>query len=315
MARTPLPPDLVHNPEAVERDGAILDHLCLIASAAAIPYVSKALRQQTQTQVAKLWVEQARTALREAAGEFATVNDDDVQRMVEEIARTLDNGVPQPDDDEIEDHAARLGRAMMSGWIESLAQAWRDDPQFFDATPIPLHPLDATGHWAGFWQMLIPYATSPKDNYAILQDVCAKLLRDSESDSEITLPLGLKLDRGLLEFALEPAGTLDPVDLLSDLTNALRFSLGGVRIRPAPAGAFLVHAQAGPQVLEVRISDAGRSTQDTLVLCSETVNVAQHACMITAVAHKPLNVALMRRFIDRSPLLRDAHIDVQLVQG
>jgi hypothetical protein len=122
MARTPIPPDLIHRPEEVERDAARFDHLCRLVEEIAFPIVEAALHRETAEAGIEVLTEEAMIALRLLA-EDAEILEELDEKQVLEVQKSLGDEVPWPDEKESLEHTRDFSQVLTSAWLEILRTA------------------------------------------------------------------------------------------------------------------------------------------------------------------------------------------------
>ena len=126
MPRTPIPKDLIHHPEEVERNAKRFDYLCRLAEEVAFPVVEKALLREfheTTASGAEILTEEAKQALEALAEDAAILQDLDEEKVLEDLQQSLSKALPPPDDEECRQHTRDFSQVLMSTWLETLRSA------------------------------------------------------------------------------------------------------------------------------------------------------------------------------------------------
>ncbi|MEK6408791.1 MAG: hypothetical protein AABN34_17860 [Acidobacteriota bacterium] len=130
MPRTPVPDDLIHRPEEVERNAERFDDLCRLAEEVTFPVVREALVLETAATGAEALTDEVKYALETLADDAAVLTDFDQRQFVYQVQRSLSGAIPPPDEEECRQHSRELSQVLVSTWLESLrsAQAKADSP-------------------------------------------------------------------------------------------------------------------------------------------------------------------------------------------
>jgi hypothetical protein len=126
MSRTPIPHDLIHRPEEVDRNGKRFDDLCRLAEEVAFPIVQEALfREYNETTAtgAQILTEEAQQALEILAGDAAILEDLDEHKVINDLQKGLSEAVPPPDEEECRQHNRDFSQLLISTWLETIRKA------------------------------------------------------------------------------------------------------------------------------------------------------------------------------------------------
>jgi hypothetical protein len=119
MPLTPIPPHLIHRGDEVERNAQRFDQLCRLAEEVALPVVKAALLREATTTGAEALVEEARTSLTGLLEEGVLAGVED-PAVIEEIRRSLEGSLPEPDQKEWQSLTCEAAQMLMSAWLEML---------------------------------------------------------------------------------------------------------------------------------------------------------------------------------------------------
>jgi hypothetical protein len=123
MARTPIPPDLIRQPEEAQRDAARFDYLCQLVEEIALPVVWRALERETAAAGAEVLTEEARIALQVLAEDPEILRELDEEQILQHFESSLSNEIPKPDEKEIRLHTRDFSQVLTSAWLEILRRA------------------------------------------------------------------------------------------------------------------------------------------------------------------------------------------------
>lgn len=123
MPLTPIPADLIHRPEEVERDADRFDHLCQLVEEIAFPIVRDGLGRETASTGAEVLTEEAKHALQAVIEDAAIFEDLDEKEVFKQVQKTLNDKIPPPDEEECRQHAREFSQVLMSAWLETLRSA------------------------------------------------------------------------------------------------------------------------------------------------------------------------------------------------
>lgn len=123
MARTPIPPDLIRQPEEAQRDAARFDYLCQLVEEIALPVVWSALERETAAAGAEVLTEEARIALQVLAGDPEILRELDEEEILRHFEASLSDEIPKPDEEEARLHTRDFSQVLTSAWLEVLRRA------------------------------------------------------------------------------------------------------------------------------------------------------------------------------------------------
>jgi hypothetical protein len=123
MARTPIPPDLIRQPEEAQRDAARFDYLCQLVEEIALPVVWRALERETAAAGAEVLTEEARIALQVLAGDPEILRELDEEEILQHFETSLTDEIPKPDEEEARLHTRDFSQVLTSAWLELLRRA------------------------------------------------------------------------------------------------------------------------------------------------------------------------------------------------
>jgi hypothetical protein len=123
MARTPIPPDLIRQPEEAQRDAARFDYLCQLVEEIALPVVWRALERETAAAGAEVLTEEARIALQVLAEDPEILRELDEEQILQHFETSLSNEIPKPDENEVRLHTRDFSQVLTSAWLELLRRA------------------------------------------------------------------------------------------------------------------------------------------------------------------------------------------------
>ena len=126
MPRTPIPKDLIHRSEEVERNAKRFDYLCSVAEDVALPVVKQALMREfheTTASGAEILTNEAKQALQALAEDAAILQNLDEDEVLQELQRSLNQALPPPNEEESHQHTREFCQVLMSAWLETLRTA------------------------------------------------------------------------------------------------------------------------------------------------------------------------------------------------
>jgi hypothetical protein len=190
MARTRIPSHLIHRPEVVARDQALLEGLSRIV----LPIVRResavALARCTADTAARAIAEDSRQALREILREESLAVED--RGLVERLAHALAaSPSASPSVEQVEEHAQRTALVMTRQWVSMLFQALKSDPTLdLDENLLPLGERHRE-LLRKLMTTLRPFALNRDEAATIMRMLRNELLR---SRDVAELPHGIRLE-------------------------------------------------------------------------------------------------------------------------
>lgn len=128
MPRTPVPDDLIHRPEEVERNAKRFDDLCRLAEEVAFPVVSRALVLETAATGAEALTDEVKYALETLTNDGAVLENFNQRQFLYQVQKSLRGAIPPPDEEECRQHSRELSQVLVSTWLESLRSAQEKAP-------------------------------------------------------------------------------------------------------------------------------------------------------------------------------------------
>lgn len=162
MPRTPIPDDLIHRPEEVERNAQRFDDLCRLADEVAFPVVRKALFLETAATGAEALADEVKYALEMLADEADILKDFDQRQFLRQVQRSLSGAIPPPDEEECRQHSQEFSQVLVSTWLEILRSAQKETPLVILSNHLlvesPLKWFDRSSEYLGGESAKLPQA-------------------------------------------------------------------------------------------------------------------------------------------------------------
>jgi hypothetical protein len=117
---TPIPPDLIHRPDEVERDAELFDHLCELVEEIAFPIVQDALTRETAATGAEILTEETQRALEIFVKDVLILEQLDEEEVIQKVRKTLSDGIIPADEGECRQHTREFSQVLVSGWLDIL---------------------------------------------------------------------------------------------------------------------------------------------------------------------------------------------------
>src|SRR5258708_23422820 len=119
MPRTPISPELQHEPGTVTEDGCKMEYMCDVGIQIAYPYARDVLWKETAAGAAQIVAD-------DAASLLSGLLDDpqlpkaEVEEMQKELSGKLAIGMARPEEEEVFRHAQALSSTVVSAWLQVL---------------------------------------------------------------------------------------------------------------------------------------------------------------------------------------------------
>ena len=117
---TPIPTDLIHWPDEVERNAELFDHLCELVEEIAFPIVQDALADETAATGAEILTEETQRALEIFIKDAAILEQLDENDVIQKVRKTLSDGIIPADEEEYRQHTREFSQVLVSGWLDIL---------------------------------------------------------------------------------------------------------------------------------------------------------------------------------------------------
>jgi hypothetical protein len=203
MPRTPIFPELLHEPGNVTEDARKIEIMSDAATQIAYEYARKVLRSETAAGAAQIVVEDAASLL-SGLLEDPSLPKAEIEEMRQELGANLARGMSPPEEEEVFKHAQALSSAVMAAWLQVMLDKQSGGRHLTSSDILPDGADGPDKQWMDVWRSALPYGLEGNDAFSMLRKIIASLVDDPRlvEDRFLDLPGGLRLKRSEVEDAI-----------------------------------------------------------------------------------------------------------------
>ncbi len=204
MPRTPISPELQHEPGTVTEDGRKIEYMCDLAIQIAYPYARDVLWKETAAGAAQIVAD-------DAASLLSGLLDDpqlpkaEVEEMQKELSGKLAIGMARPEEEEVFRHAQALSSTVVSAWLQVLLNKRTEGRDLTSSEILPQSADGSDRDWADVWRSALPYGLEGDKAFEMLRELISSFVDDPQltKDEFVELPGNLRLERQAVIDAVE----------------------------------------------------------------------------------------------------------------
>src|SRR5260221_1848592 len=155
MPRTPISPELQHEPGTVTEDGRKIEYMCDLAIQIAYPYARDVLWKETAAGAAQIVAD-------DAASLLSGLLDDpqlpkaEVEEMQKELSGKLAIGMARSEEEAGFRHAQALSSTAVSAWLQEVLNKRTDGRDLTSSVILPQRADGSDRDWADVWGSALP---------------------------------------------------------------------------------------------------------------------------------------------------------------